>query len=69
MSSDDEELAALRAARVARGGGLTVVRKREREREGERERDKETSSMLAVETSVAFSRPHLHSPPSIFHSN
>ena len=33
MSSDDEELAALRAARVARGGGLTVVRKRGKEKE------------------------------------
>lgn len=33
MSSDDEELAALRAARVARGGGLTVVRAREREKQ------------------------------------
>ena len=41
MSSDDEELAALRAARVARGGGLTVVRKRERERERERERQRD----------------------------
>lgn len=34
MSSDDDELSALRAARVARGGGLTVVsKKREREKE------------------------------------
>lgn len=32
MSSDDEELAALRAARVARGRGLTVVRTREKEK-------------------------------------
>ena len=52
MSSDDEELAALRAARVARGGGLTVVRKRERRRE------REGRTNLTSKTCIVFLSPH-----------